>query len=555
MAGDKDGSSKDDVGHLLNNNRSRLVFLAPLQQQLDASWSVDERPSKGERTRLGWRVDHYFAGMRQASREHYLSCPTTQPLCTCNTTCPLRNAMDAVQDPEQGLPLIDVVSVSDHDASANDTEQVTVSLSQTVNEQRNGTDQVGISQHNTVRSTAHGYQSTNEPPVTVSVDASHSNNGTLPYSRTDGNLVFAEAKSSERPASEMVRKPQTAQAILTRQNKLSLGQARRVGISKTERGKQQIHRPPILRLLEEKRKAQDAEGPMEESDADEDDDANRSRQSTRQTTSFGLSAAADTLASFDSIPPPPVHSFALSSLTKLANLLSSPDHYLSHLQGGQQVGDVRHFNILVLLRRVGGIELVKNWKADKGSMIERCEVVVQDGDELTLRVVLEGDCARQWAGMPTAHSESYISLYAEPLSDKTNLDLGEGQSTLHSLDRSVTDTSFNTSTNVKRTDAQLLPVQAGDVVVLNNLRLTKSDDKKRSKAWPAPPNARFSGATANTGVYAIASQGLRSSLELCWRSEPVRVQDTIMNFDPALTAFDARCRAIIELAQTWQATS
>ena len=126
---------------------------------------------------------------------------------------------------------------------------------------------------------------------------------------------------------------------------------------------------------------------------------------------------------------------------------------------------------------------------------------------------------------------------------------------------SYTSSLLDTSAMHEEKMQAMLPIKAGDVVALSNLRLVRSRLRRTPSAltWRGArrtaPYSRSSSAHANADidVFAVASPSDGASLELCWRNSVSCASDLDRNFDSDLVTFNARCRAIHRLAMTWKA--
>ncbi|UZJ56890.1 hypothetical protein CBS101457_006210 [Exobasidium rhododendri] len=257
----------------------------------------------------------------------------------------------------------------------------------------------------------------------------------------------------------------------------------------------------------------------------------------------------------ESIPPPPTHEFSLSHLTSIADLLSSPNRFLSSHHGGNQFESALKFNVLALVMRVGGLEDAPDWKAGGGKRMDRCEVVVKDASECALKVVLEGDCATQWAtpreGGATLNDEESHSTESSANDQGQHSDISS-EAYCNSLEASISalqddNTSASRTTIERQRDQRLLPLRPGDVVVLFRLCLVRP---KEQKQWRGLPSSRTGDPNA-VSTHAIASPSAYARLEICWRNAVYEGRDERRNFDKCLTLFDARCKAIYRLAQAW----
>lgn len=326
------------------------------------------------------------------------------------------------------------------------------------------------------------------------------------------------------------KEPISAIPSLLKQDKLRLGPARVVGMRRTNVGK-----PPLLKALEQrpvptasdKSKAESLirPGPRPLSDA-----GNRSRMS--QEDSLGG------FTTIESIPPPPTHAFSLSSITSISTLLSSPNCFLSSYQGGSQHEAACKFNLLALVVRVSGLEDAPDWKAEAGRRMDRCELVVKDGSDCSIKVILEKDCATVWAS-PKEYSSVDSDLYnINSLAGDSQLSETYSDRYASSLEALDDSTSASRSTIERQKNNRLFPLCPGDVISLSRLILSR------------PRSCKQQGRPSSF-AHAIASPIYACQVEICWRSRVQSEEDKRRNFDKSLTTFDARCKAIYRLAQMW----
>lgn len=331
---------------------------------------------------------------------------------------------------------------------------------------------------------------------------------------------------------------------ISKAERLRLGPARVVGMTR------KVHKKaPLLKAMERPRLL------AAEREIRERDFILPVSEHTFEVGSINLQAASQSLlggaTTVESIPPPPTHAFSLSHLTPISRLLSSPNSFLSSYQGGnQQEGAAVKFNILALVTRVGGLEDAPDWKKGAGKRMDRCEIVVKDASECQIKVVLESDCATNWA-TPRDDEPSFGQVYtmdgnADESQSSSDVYSNSHDTSLLAAQDDCTTTASRTTIEGQRND-RMLPLRPGDVVVLSRLYLF------RPRLSKARPSFR-SNDTKALSTHAIASPSSGATLELCWRSSIQRSFDQRRNFDKCLTAFDARCRAIFHLAQSWTAS-
>lgn len=387
-------------------------------------------------------------------------------------------------------------------------------------------------------------------------------------SETEKDSTCGNEGNDEIHSTELVKKGKAttndmeiffAPKYICKEERLRLGPARAVGMRRLA-----ADEPPLLKALKRPRiSLEDQKGEAE---------ANDKRASKRISLlasplpgedwrkSFDESVTGVTTA--DSIPPPPTHDFSLSLITSISTLVSSPNHFLSTHHGGNQFETSLKFNILALVTRMGGLEDVPDWKAGGGKRMDRCELTVKDASECALKIILEGDCATRWA----TPSDEDASLESEgPKSHDSSMDNRDEQSNVssewhsNSLEASISalqdeTTSASRTTIERQRDDRLLPLRTGDVIVLSRLFLVRPRQQQRYPSSSSSSSSSKFVESKVTSSYAIASSTSNACLEICWRNDIQNNRDRRRNFDKCLTSFDARCKAIYRLAQSWAAS-
>lgn len=344
--------------------------------------------------------------------------------------------------------------------------------------------------------------------------------------------VPRNAQNESHNVQSNVANKQTRTKSLSR-SKLTLGPARRVGISK----KFTTARPVFLKDLEEsKRKAK--ENSLIQSIIDENASVQDDQLSVAAPTT--ITNVAETTAGFESIAPPPAYRFTLAGLTGIATLLNDSDNHLTTQHENDYNMHQPLISVLAIVRRVGQLEYVKDWKAGYGKQMGRCEVVIQDGQGYTLKVVLQGICAEMWAGFHDVMDQSASSYAFSAADDQSGF--------LDSRSYFDFDKGFDASSMLaKREDLRLMPLQEGDIVHLEKLRIIRKSNQHNKRLQSRQQITEDVIAQDSTNLYAIASESNRSTLEVCWRSTGHRHKV----FDAHLPYIDGRCDAIYRLHQSW----
>jgi hypothetical protein len=494
---DVSGDSVKQRGH--PDKREYHVFAAPNQDLLDRSWlEADGSQPKSPSKSLIWRVNRFHASMHNESREAVLAKrePAADALIEVRRSIRTRLAPRDLE-PSTDLVLLELPS---------DRPQATLQ---------------------------HEHSS---PTITAAI----------PDKDADEDLDALSAKGIPEDRSEATsdtthcdkRSFTPKDVVELARTKAALGPARRVGISCEDLRK----RPTFLRTLERSRRHN---GPTLGIIKAQNSDENRSdsistgvskAQSRKSNHITMLSSDPAITTTFDSIPPPPSHNFNLSALSDIGRLLRSPGTFLSINKGGAVLGDAPSLSVLVVVTRLEPIEQITCSKTAglRSNVVRRCEMVVRDRNRHMIKVVLEGQCASRWADT-VGDDTSYFT-------NKNRHRTGLRSQAATSLLRNQ---SFEDSTPQIDKQDTLLPIRPGDVIALSDLRLSRSKSKAMEKV--------SSNASKDLGlsIHLTASPTFSSSLELCWRNEMIDEHDDLVNFDPSLTAFDSRCRAIYELARSW----
>ncbi|PWN36730.1 uncharacterized protein FA14DRAFT_159125 [Meira miltonrushii] len=498
-------------------NVERIVFLPPAYNDLGnapSPYAEAARSNDGAPLTWQWKVAKYQESLKITSRETYIAQKRLQPQANRPSEPSNEISVSTAQIVEQG----------DADrASLAQEDTLTRSGTRTIQDE-------SVPDSLSVRKNLNDQSNESAPEhaqTTVSSVAAAAPERTIEPEESDPSDAHAESHNDQ----PNISTKQTRSKNLPRA-KLALGPARRVGISK----KSSTVRPVFLKDLEEsKRKARESpkdqslmQSIINESESGQDDLVSIAAPTT-------ITNVAETTAGFESIAPPPAYRFTLAELTSIASLLNDNDD----TRPGQYENDYNMhqplISLLAIVRRVGQLEYVRDWKAGYNKQMGRCEVVIQDGQGYTLKVVLQGLCAEMWAGFHDITDQSASSYAFSAADDQSGY--------LDSRSYFDFDKGFDSASMLaKREDLRLMPLQEGDVVHLDKLRMARKSNQRlqsRQDATEVEQNG--------TSLYAIASETNRSTLEVCWRSTGHRHKI----FDAHLPYIDGRCDAIYKLHQSW----
>lgn len=498
----------------------RIVFLPPSSHDLgdtpspyaEAARSHDDTPLTWQ-----WKVAKYQESIKATSRQTYIA----QQKLQSQASRPIGRFTEAIVSAKQTLDrdnVITAISAQEKSATILVHQKARIdSFSNTISLQEHIHDDSSHSALEDVLQTASKDKDAIPEKVSESAESSRTE---VPIEPNDNrkDTISKETRAKSLPHS-----------------KLALGPARRVGISK----KSSTTRPVFLKDLEESRRnaKELVKGKSinrianNEGDSQCDDTISIAAPTT-------VTNVAETTAGFESIAPPPSYRFTLAGLTSIASLLNENEN-LSPAQHSDNLHlQQRLISVLAIIRRVGQLEYVRDWKGGYGKQMARCEVVIQDGQGYTLKLVLQGICADTWAGFHDVTDRSASSNTADDqsgyLDSRSYFDFDKG---------------FDASSMLaKREDLRLMPIQEGDVVHLDRIRVLKRSNQQTKRFQTRQVGSDDVVEQDSTNIYTVASESHRSTLEICWRS----TGHIYKTFDAHLPYIDGRCDAIYKLHQSWQ---
>ncbi|MCO5589910.1 hypothetical protein L7F22_043879 [Adiantum nelumboides] len=499
----------------------RIVFLAPASRDLgDAPSPYAEAARNNDSTPLTWqwKVAKYQESIKVTSRETYIAQKklkiqtnlSTEPL----IGIPASTSEPVEQENKERASLVQENTLTKSGSRTIQSESISDSFSMEKNvNDRSIESTVDDAQTTTSRGINAAQETIVEPEEAGPSEIHH-----VELSKEQPNVAIKQTRTKSLPRS-----------------KLALGPARQVGISK----KSSTIRPVFLKDLEEsKRKAKELvkdKSMINEQESVQDDIFSIAAPTT-------ITNVAETTAGFESIAPPPAYRFTLAELTNIVTLLNDNDNHYTMQRENDYNMHQPLISILATIRRVGQMEYVRDWKAGYGKQMGRCEVIIQDGQGYTLKVVLQGICAEMWTGLHDVTDQS-ASSYAFSAAAV------DGQSgNFDSRSYFDFEKGFDSSSMLaKQEDLRLMPLQEGDIVHLDKLRVIRKSNQQNKRLQSRQDTTQDVTDQDSTTLYALASEANRSTLEVCWRSTGSRQKV----FDAHLPYIDGRCDAIYKLHQSW----
>lgn len=503
-------------------NINRIVFLPPANNDLGnapSPYAEAARNNDGAPLTWQWKVAKYQESIKVTSRQTYLAQKRLQSPTSRQNEPSIELRAGPTQSAERedidraSLTQENTLARSDSHTVQDDARSDFFSIRKNVND---GTNESVMEHVQTTMSS----DVVATPERTIQPEEAGSSDARVESHNDQTGIITKQARTKILPRS-----------------KLALGPARRVGISK----KFSTVRPVFLKDLEEsKKKAKELskDHSLIQSVITEGDSVHEDSISIAAPTT--ITNVAETTAGFESIAPPPAYRFTLAELTSIATLLNDNDdngpfQYETDYNMRQPL-----VSVLAIVRRVGQLEYVKDWKAGYNKQMGRCEVVIQDSQGYTLKVVLQGLCAEMWAGFHDITDQSASSYGFSAADDQSGY--------LDSRSYFDFDKGFDSSSMLaKREDLRLMPLQEGDVVHLDKLRMMRKSNQQKQRLQSRQDANEGVIQQDSTNIYAVASEAHRSTLEVCWRSTGHRRK----MFDAHLPYIDGRCDAIYKLHQSW----
>lgn len=262
----------------------------------------------------------------------------------------------------------------------------------------------------------------------------------------------------------------------------------------------------------------------------------------------------------ESIPPPPTLHFDPHRVTPIASILQHPHALLSARNGGPtEQSSAKRINLLALVREVAPLEEVGTKVYKHGRVVEgavnmtyRSSLLLMDGCGSLLKVSIWGECAQQWTGDAPDDDDG----------DDDDTDAGtqsQSQEPSGLVDIATQDvTTFSALMRPNAMDRRgrarkVCPsLRPGDVISLESIIISLRPSSSGGDASTSRIPFRRGGPPAQMEVQGSASTRTNSRAELCWRWNTVNARERRKyTFDPVLSTFDRRCKAVWRCAQRW----